>query len=214
MKKAIVSFGTDYHHKLLSLSIPTYYKYAYNHHYDLFLPNNDFFSIETKKLPPSWWKLDAIEHLLQSYDKVLWLDADVIIYQFDIDIIDTVNDTDVDFSLVVHETPDGQVPNCGVWLLNKSCLKWLYKLKQYRNFNRSQCWWEQAALLHLLGINPDSQNISLPQRYDIPWTQLDYLWNPHINDRRKIPDNTKFFHATGFSDRYSVMKNVFDQIQL
>lgn len=214
MKKAIVSFGTNYHHKLLSLSVPTFYIYAHTHNYDLFLPNEQFFNDDTKKLPPSWWKLDAIAHLLSSYDKVLWLDADVIIYKFDVDIIDTVDDRYSDFSVVVHETLDGQVPNCGVWLLNKSCLSWLDQLKQYTEFRRSQFWWEQAALLHLLGINPDDQVISLPTTYNIPWTQLDYIWNPHVHDKRKIPEETRFFHATSYNDRYGIMKNLLNQINI
>lgn len=213
MKKIIASFGTNYHSRLLALSIPTLYLYSHNHDYDLFIPNNDFFSDETKQMPPSWWKLDIIEHLFKNYDRVLWLDADVMICRFDEDISDSL-DSDSDFGVVVHQTPDGQIPNCGVWLLNKSCLSWLPKLRLYKNFKRSECWWEQAALLYLLGIDPDSQDISLSKETDIPWTQLDYLWNPHINDSRKIPNETKFFHATCFNDRHAVMKNVLKQITL
>lgn len=213
MKKVITSFGVGYHNRLLSLSIPTLYLYAKNHNYDIFIPSDNFFTESTKQLPPSWWKIDIIEHLLSIYDQVLWIDADVMICRFEDDISQSL-DTNKDFGLVVHETSDGQVPNCGVWLLNRSCLSWLSELRKFTSFERSQCWWEQAALLYLMGIDPDSKNIQLPQESKISWQSLDYLWNPHINDNRKIPQDTKFFHATCFNDRYAVMKNILQQINI
>lgn len=213
MKKVIASFGTGYHSRLLALAAPTFYLYGHNHNYDIFIPNNNFFSEKTKTLPYSWWKLDIIEYLLKDYDQVLWLDADVIICKFDIDIADTVDNTNLDFSLVVHHTNDGTVPNCGVWLLNKSAINLLPKLREHTNFLRSSCWWEQAALIHMMGVNPDSQPIILPDVCNLKWNQLDYVWNPHINDNRKIPEDTKFFHATCFNDRYAVMKNILLQIE-
>lgn len=213
MKKVIVSFGVGEHKRLLSLAIPTFYLYAHNHNYDVFLPSNDFFSNKTKENPPAWWKLDVIEYLFNTYDQILWLDADVIICRFDEDIMNNL-DNDSDFGMVVHETPDGQVPNCGVWPLNKSSLRWLSTLKQYNTFKRSRCWWEQAALLHLMGIDPDGIPVKLPEKSNIAWNQLDYLWNPHINDNRKIPQDTRFFHATCFNDRCAVMKNILQQINI
>ena len=212
MKKVITSFGINEHRDLLALSIPTLYLYSQNHKYDLFIPNDSFFSLETKVMPPSWWKLDIIEYLFQSYDQVLWIDADVLICRFDQDISNDI-DMNSDFGVVVHETPDGQIPNCGVWFLNKSCLSWLLKLKNHKNFKRSSCWWEQASLMYMLGMDPDVPfDNKLPETFPIKWTQLDYLWNPHINDRRKIPDNTRFFHSTGFRNRYSIMKDVLSQV--
>ena len=213
MKKVITSFGVGPHTSLLSLSVPTLYLYADNHNYDIFLPSNDFFSEKSKANPPSWWKLDVIEYLFNTYDQVLWLDADVIICRFEEDISVKVNSKD-DFGAVVHETPDGQILNCGVWFLNKSSLKWLSSLKSYNKFKRSSCWWEQAALLHIMGMNPDDEYIKIPEHCGISWTQLDYSWNPHINDHRKIPPDTKFFHATCFRDRYAIMKNILQQINI
>lgn len=212
MKKVITSFGIGYHKRLLALSSPTFYLYANNHNYDIFLPSDNFFGENTKSMPPAWWKIDVIEYLLQTYDQVLWLDADVIICRFDEDISKSLNSGD--FGLVVHETPDGQVPNSGVWLLNKTALNWLSQLKLHKTFKKSQYWWEQAALIHMMGANPDDQPIVLPNSYNLSWTQLDYSWNPHINDKRKIPQDTKFFHATCFEDRYAVMKNILHQIDL
>jgi hypothetical protein len=213
MKKVITSFGIGEHKRLLGLSIPTFYLYAQNHNYDVYLPNISFFNDDIKSMPPSWWKIDVIKYLFQYYDQVLWIDADVIICRFEEDIANHISNNH-DFGVVVHETNDGQVPNCGVWFLNKSCLGWLDSLKNFNYFNRSKCWWEQASLLHLLGIDPDADKLILPERYSIPWVSLDYTWNPHINDHRKIPNDTKFFHATAFTDRYSTIKNILHQIEI
>jgi hypothetical protein len=211
MKKVIASFGFGEHQKFLSVSVPTLYKYSQLYKYDLFLPNINFFNDTT--MAPSWWKIDLIKYLFNIYDQVLWIDADVIICRFDKDISDDVNHDD-DFGVVIHETPDGQVPNCGVWLLNKSCLKWIDSLKTFTNFRRSECWWEQAALLFFLGIDPDQQKIVLPNDYPIKWKALDYIWNPHIDDHRKIPNDTRFLHTTCFPDRYLFMKNKLQEINL
>lgn len=213
MKKVITSFGFGNHERLLALSIPTLYLYAQNHNYDLFTPNQSFFSAETRNLPPAWWKIDLISYLFSIYDQVLWIDADVIICRFEEDISKYIDIKD-DFGVVVHETPDGQVPNSGVWFLNKSSMKWLQQLKNFNSFRRSNSWWEQAALLHMLGMNPDSEKLILPEKSPIQWTSLDYIWNPHINDHRKIPQDTRFFHATCFPNRYGIMKNIIEQIPI
>jgi hypothetical protein len=49
----------------------------------------------------------------------------------------------------------------------------------------------------------------MPKEFNIPWTQLDYQWNPHTNDYRGIPDDPNFFHATMFPDRLEIMQNIF-----
>ena len=53
----------------------------------------------------------------------------------------------------------------------------------------------------------DTGNIKMPETFPIPWTQLNYLWNPHINDNRGIPQNARFFHAAMFKNRLEAMKH-------
>jgi lipopolysaccharide biosynthesis glycosyltransferase len=211
MKKVITSFGFGEHKSLLHLSLPTLYDYAQQHQYDLFIPSEFFFNDETKKLPPAWWKIDIIQHLFNQYDQILWIDADVLICRFEKDIADDM-DINNDFGVVVHETPDGQVPNCGVWFLNKSCINWLYKLKNFTNFRRSKYWWEQAALLHLIGVDPDAEKIVLPNNYTVKWQSLDYSWNPHVHDHRNIPEDTRFFHSTCYPNRLIAMQNMLSKM--
>lgn len=211
MKKILTSFGFGSHASLMALASPTFSLYANKHNYDMFIPSEGFFTDETKKRAPSWWKIELIKKLFDSYDRILWIDSDVVICNFDKDIFDDL-EPDSHVGMVVHEVPIGYVPNCGVWLLDKKCLAWFDQLWQYNNLPRSDGWWEQNAMLHLLGIETETNNIQMPESFPIPWTKLDYRWNPHIHDHRKIPSDLRFFHATMFIDRAKMMTNVLRQI--
>ncbi len=210
MKKIISSFGFGPHAQMLEIALPTFSRYAQTHSYDLFIPDKSFFSEETKQRPCSWWKIELIQKLFESYDRILWIDSDALICKFDKDIFDDFAE-DSHVGMVVHEVPIGKVPNCGIWLLDKKCMSWFPQLWQYDNLPRSDGWWEQDAMLHMLGIDSGSNDIKLPEKFDIPWTQLDYLWNPHVHDHRGIPPDLKFFHATMFQDRVFIMKEVLKQ---
>lgn len=207
MKRIITSFGFDTHQRLLKLSIPSFYQYAYQHGYDLFIPNKSYFTSDLKNRHFSWWKLELIQKLFDKYDQILWIDADMIACDCSIDIFNEFDDTS-HVGMVVHETGDGSVPNCGLWLLDKKCLSWLPDLCNYNHFACSDGWWEQAAMLHKLGINPDIRPIQLPNQYDIPWTKLDYRWNPHVNDHRRIPSDLRFFHSTMIHPKEELTKKI------
>jgi hypothetical protein len=211
MKKVLTSFGFGSQKELLTVAAPTFYKYSSIHNYDLFFPSESFFSDKSKTRHYSWWKIELITKLFDSYDRVLWLDADVIVCRFDKDILDDLEDNS-HVGMVVHKTNIGYVPNCGVWTLDKKCMSWFPDLWNHNNLPRSDGFWEQDAMLYKLGIDSGSTDIKLPDSFEIPWTQLDYLWNPHVHDARGIPKDTKFFHATMFQDRLVVMKNISKQI--
>lgn len=205
MKKVLTSFAFGPQEKLLDVSIPTLRKYAQSHNYDLFIPSENYFTTKTKERHYSWWKIELITKLFENYDRILWIDADVIICDFTIDIMAEIDD-DSHVGMVVHKTGDGYVPNCGIWALDKKCMNWFAELWNYNNLPRSNGWWEQAAMLYKLGIDTGTANIKMPETFTVPWTQLNYLWNPHINDSRGIPQNSRFFHATMFNNRLETMK--------
>ena len=138
--------------------------------------------------------------LLRVYDTVLWLDADVVIRRFDVDI---ARETSAPVGVVVHHTPDGAVPNSGVWLIRARAIDFVESLWWRNSFRRSECWWEQAALISALGGDPDATPTSTPP--GPMWAELPYTWNPHIHDDRGIPQDCRFFHATQFPDRRAAM---------
>lgn len=211
MKKVLTSFGFGEHSKLLEVAVPSFYNYAATHNYDCFFPTEKFFSEKTKTYPYSWWKLELIKDLLSRYDIVLWLDADVLICNSSEDISKYLQPED-HMGLVIHDVPVGHIPNCGIWILKKESLQWIDELWNYNNFIRSDGWWEQAAMMYKLGLHPDENVVSLPEKFNLPFTALDYLWNPHVHDRRGLPSNLKFLHFTMFGDRLSAMKNISKQL--
>jgi hypothetical protein len=183
------------------------------HNYDCFFPSANFFSEKTKEYPYSWWKVECIKYLLQNYDIVLWVDSDVIICDPTKDMADDIAENS-HMGLVVHDVPIGKIPNCGIWILNKKSLSWLDDLWQHNSFSRSDGWWEQAAVMHKLGFDPDQSVVTIPEKFNIPFTQLDYRWNPHVHDYRGLPQDLYFLHFTMIADRVSAMKNVSRQIGL
>lgn len=213
MKKALLSFGFGNQAKLLNIALPTFHKYANIHNYDLIIPSENFFSHNTKQRHYSWWKIELISRTFQSYDKILWIDADVVVCDFSKDIMDDLS-TDSHVGMVVHDVPEGLVPNCGVWTLDKKCTIWFDGLWECNNLPRSNVWWEQTAMLHKLGIDTSARILRMPDSFSIPWTQLDYLWNPHAHDKRGIPLNMRFFHSTMFKDRAEAMKHILSRVNI
>jgi len=200
MKKVITTFGLGPMAELLDVSLPTFACYAQTHGYDLFVPSGAQFSSFNR--PASWGKIPLIVSLLRGgYDAVLWLDADVVIVEHDRDILDDLP-ADAPMGVVVHHTPDGAVPNCGVWLVRAEAAEFIKSLWSLDGFRRSAGWWEQAALIAALGGDPDATPVDVPAGR--AWAELPYEWNTHCRDPRGASAG-RFFHATCFPDRKAAM---------
>jgi hypothetical protein len=200
MKKALTTFGLGPMAELLDVSLPTFAWYAQTHGYDLFVPSGQQFAGINRHV--SWGKIPLIVSLLRGgYDAVLWLDADVVVVEHDKDIFDDLP-ADAPMGLVVQNTPDGAVPNCGVWLVRAEAAEVLESLWPLDGFRRSAGWWEQAALIAALGGDPDATPVEVPAGR--AWAELPYEWNPHLRDPRGLAD-CRFFHATCFPDRKAAM---------
>lgn len=195
--RAIVTFATGAYRELLDIALPTFRDFATRHGYQVRVANP----------PPagrreSWLKVPAIAKALNTYDEVLYLDADVV-------IVDPSADLDVPdgywHALVEHHTADGQVPNCGVWLLRKPMLPVLeqvWKLDGYLDHP----WWEQAALVDLMGYRgrPLTPPVRPPELYERTWL-LENGWNVHRHDRTHV-GHARVRHATMWPDRAAVMR--------
>lgn len=201
MRKAIATFGYGPQATLLDVALPTFRWYAETHGYDLFVPAEQSFGGVLRPYP--WLKVPLITALLDGgYDVVLWLDADVVVCRYDKDILEDAGGQP--FSVVVHETDDGGVPNTGVWLCRQGTQETLRTLWGRDGCGRSDVWWEQAAFIDALGGDPGAKPVSVP---DGPlWGRLPYEWNPHIRDGRGVPADCRFFHATMHPDRLAAMR--------
>jgi hypothetical protein len=84
-----------------------------------------------------------------------------------------------------------------------SVLDEMWKLTEYID----HCWWEQAAMLELLGFDPRTRPVSLFAPTEL-WDRTHWLetgWNVHVNDVYKSP-RPRFKHATMWPDRAAVMR--------
>lgn len=202
-KKVLTTFAFGPQSDLLDVSLPTFRRYASTHGYDLYVPAVTNFVANDR--PFSWLKIPTILALLRSgYDAVLWLDADVAVLRHDMDI--TCDAGVAPMAMAVHNTHDGAVPNCGVWLVRRAAEPLLRESWRRASYGRSACWWEQAGVISVLGGDPDATPVSVPP--GPMWHELPYEWNPHISDPRGIPGDCRFFHATMYGDRRAAMESM------
>lgn len=197
MTRALVTFAVGPHQELLDITLPSFQAFADRHGYDLLVGQPD-----PCERPPSWWKIPLLQDTLQAYDEVLWLDADIV-------IADTTEDLPVPArawqALVEHHTSDGEVPNLGVWYLRRPMRRILDAMWGADEY-LWHCWWEQAAMLDLLGYQheprPCRQTTTSVLCRRTAFLGLE--WNVHRNDHRRSAG--RFLHATMWPDRAAVMR--------
>jgi hypothetical protein len=189
VNRALVTFAVGDHERLAQLSRPRMAAYAERHGYRL----------ETRQpslsmRPPSWMKVAVLLYQLDRHREVLWLDADVVVCDDSRDIADDI-DPGCWQGLVAHHTPDGEVPNCGVWYVRqpmRSVLERLWRMDRYLNHP----WWEQAGMLDLLGYRHQPRPVQLERPTEL-YERTCFLgleWNSHEErDRHPAP---RFAHAT------------------
>jgi hypothetical protein len=203
MTKALVTFATGNHTALLDIARPGFMDYAGRHDYDYL--ERSYATVGER--PVSWSKVPVLLDLLSSYDTVLWLDADVIIADGTDDIAAHVP-ADAWQALVKHHTTAGEVPNCGIWLLRKPMIPILEQIWEMRQYI-DHPWWEQAAMLKLLGYEPDARPVGLHGITEL-YAHTHFLpleWNSdEFHDKAEHP---KFCHYPGLWlwDRLAAMQD-------
>ena len=202
MRKALVTCAVGPHLELLAIALPSFEAFAARHGYDLVLPE-----MECRR-PPSWWKVPALKAALEGgYDLALWLDADTV-------IVDPTEDMAVPAkfwqAMVCHQTGDGGVPNCGVWMVRQPMIPYLEQAWEKTEF-LNHGWWEQAAMHSLMGFEgrPVELADDPPELYE-KTLFLDPGWNCHIWDKQPIT-RRRIEHATMIQDRAAAMRQWADQ---
>jgi hypothetical protein len=199
MSRAIVSHGIGKLHKeMLDIAWPSFKAFADRHGWDIYRCDE----IGSAR-PAPWYKVQALLGLLESYDEVLFLGADTLIVDGREDMV--VPDKAWQ-ALVEHHTGDGYVPNTDVWLCRKPMMPILEKVWGMTQW-LMHGWWEQAALLELMGYNvwQPTRYLGKPtELYDNTYF-LDNSWNVHKWDKPQ-PEHPRIQHASMYPDRVSVMK--------
>lgn len=184
MRKVLCSIGAGPHAELLALSGRTFHAYAERHGYDVDLRDQ----LLAPERPASWSKVLLVQELLRSYDIVFCIDADAAIIDPSRDIVDDLRD-DALIGLVAHEYDGQRIPNCGVWVLrrNRTTSRFLAKVwrqKQYLDHK----WWENAAVLDLLGYRLEpTVELVRPRRMLSRVQFLDRAWNSISMDESPHP---------------------------
>jgi len=151
MRKAFCTFGVGPYAEVLDVARPTFEKYCDLHGYQYF---EQYPRIMGKlERPPAWGKVYMMMELLEDYDVVLWIDCDVLILKFDIDIDDCVPLEDIQ-AIVKHQSGEAQIPSTGFWYARHEMIPYLEKIWSMEKFIHHQ-WWEQGAFQNLLGYDQD-----------------------------------------------------------
>jgi hypothetical protein len=175
----LASLGVGPHVELLELSRPTRELWAARHGYDVVVENE----LRAPDRPPSWSKVLLVRQLLDRYDDVVWLDADAVIVDDGGDPADLL-DRRRWIGLVTHRYDGLVLPNLGVFVMRRSraarrLLDELFEADQYIHHK----WWENAALLELLGydLDDDATPKVRSTRLERHVRELDLRWNsiPH-----------------------------------
>lgn len=158
--------------------------------------------------PPSWMKVPLLHKALQEYDRVVWIDADVVIVDPSENITHAVHPESWQ-GLVEHYTPSGSVPNCGVWVLTPAMRPVLSDAWNSGTFV-NHGWWEQAAIINRMGYAVTDEPrawMETPTELYSRTTSLGHEWNDHPHDAHRHT-SPRFVHVTQYADRVAKVRQL------
>lgn len=193
-ERVIASLGAGPQRQLLAIASKTIEPYARRHGYDLQLHTE----IADATRPAPWSKIRVLRDLIDRYELVLWLDADLVIVDGSVDIASELEDASFLY-LVEHRAKGERRPNTGVMLLRAGdeaarFLDEVWALDRYVNHR----WWENAAVCELLGYQLEPAQ---PIR-ETPLRAKTKFISPRWNSITDAPArHARIRHFPGFSIR-------------
>ena len=185
-RKVLCSIGAGPHAELLEVSGATFAPFAARHGYDLCLRGE----VLARDRPASWSKVQLVRALLRVYEVVLWIDADAAIVDGSVDVLDSLDPGSL-MALVAHNTNEGDdpIPNAGVWLLRRDWKTQRFLARVWRSTGYlHHKWWENAAILELLGYELDPKvRLVRPAPMYFRTTFLGTEWNSIPLDSSPAP---------------------------
>lgn len=178
------------------------------HSFKEFCKINDFDLVVYTKLfdesiHPSWNKLLAIKKCFETYDCVLWCDADSLFVKNQTIFLQSLN---LDEDFITNSDSNGI---CLSHFLmkntqyNQDLINTLLFLKDVKDDSKFGIGnkWEQNALKALL------QNFNIKHKTFNEHTVVDYIWH------NKLYSNTFFYHFSNLDNkiRYSLIKLIFEK---
>lgn len=209
MSRVIVTYADGGHEELLDVALPTYRAFADRHGYEIVIGE------KMTDFPPAWNKIPLLLSTLRDkrISEVVWFDCDLI-------IVDPSEDFPLisagkSHSLVRHFEDNSEVPNSGVWRVTKDCIPLLEQMSELQVF-RTHGWWEQAALMTLMGYSVPSEgslfsDTKCQNKYRTTWYEncqfMRLCWNSHPNYRS---DRPRIVHCSypDMTQRIEVMRRL------
>jgi len=191
---ALCSLATGPFIEFLETAAPTFERYAQVQGYDLVLSAEPL----DPGRPASWSKLALVSSLLDTYEVVIWLDADTVVVRYD-SAFPEPEGLQV-MSMVPHPQERNEamtVPNAGVFCLRNSddtrrfLAEWTSAPTELYQHN----WWENAALLKMFGYSLEPPYPIVGEsawRDRVRW--LDLRWNS-VPGYCSAPDPVVVHHA-------------------
>jgi hypothetical protein len=196
VRKALCSLGAGEHSELLDVSAETFGLFADRYGYDLVLHHK----VLEPDRHPAWSKVCVILDALSRYDLVFWVDADAAIVDASRDVADELKPRSL-LGMVEHEYEGQRIPNCGVMVVRRSrTTRRLFERIWEQTDLLDHKWWENAAMLRLLGyeIEPEVRLVA-PTRLFKRVQFLDPGWNSVLVDPAPHP---RVNHYPGRSHEY------------
>lgn len=186
-RTVLCSIGTGSHVRLLELARPSFERLAARHGWRL--------SLQTGPLqldrPPAWDKVIAIRDLLTSFDTVVWIDADALVVDPEPDLT-ALATPDRMLWIVSHHYDGADQPNTGIMVMHsgQAARDFLDAVWETEHLI-DHPWWEQAAMLELMGYDVTSEigvaRMVNPTHWYAQVGWLDKRWNSISLDPHPAP---------------------------
>lgn len=209
LKKVILTSARNGYQKLLPFSIPTFEHFAKLHGYEVIIDQEELAENEDYR-KARWRKIELLTKYTEEYDVVVWLDCDVMICDFERDILADMEDDSFQ-GLVIECLSNRFYPNTGVWVLRrdertKRFLAEVNKLGIQKNHTLS----DQPPVWLTLGwtvgdgYKGRGARLTNPSPFIAGTTWLPFAWNP-LGLATKWPGRTKHFLDSSIDERVTQM---------
>ncbi len=177
---AIVTFAYGQHAAYLPLIEPILREYGRRFGYDVVAHTE----LADDVRPPAWSKVKFLLDALVTHREVIWIDSDAILLDLSRDLRKDVKRA-TEFAWTVHHYDNADYPNSGVLFLRSTpdtvaLLNAVYAQEDLIEHP----WWENAALIRLLGYSAEIVDEGRTQTpMNVAVQHLDASWNSIRQDR-------------------------------
>ncbi|MCU1497800.1 MAG: hypothetical protein JWM47_1753 [Acidimicrobiales bacterium] len=200
-RTAVCTLAVGPHAELLDLARPNLEALARRHGHEIIEHRRSL----APERPPSWSKVVALHQLAAHFDRIIWIDADAIVVDDSSDPASMLGRGRL-LGLVVHRYRGNVLPNLGVCILRggRRSQRLLEDLWACTDLI-AHPWWENAALLRLLGCRTfEPVRVERPALARLGVQEMDLAWNSIPDDPSPRP---RIVHLAGqtHADRVSEM---------